>query len=380
MAHMSLVYLRKTTPSPHWRTIAALTALVLAVHLALLTVPLRPESPGKPMSTGVLQTRLLALSAQDAATAPTRKSDAVSTPSPAAAPPSAKPVAEPAPDVATLPADQYAHSTAPTAQVAMPADAAPAHKAEHHHPPQAHEAVTADAAPDASKAAEQPPRSDTDNAHLSLAVHVPKSMQLIYDVLAKSRGFSLTVNGQLNWRHDGQHYEAQGEVSAPLLGSRRQSSVGEITASGLEPQRFGDKTRTERAAHFRRDLGVISFSNNSPDVALLPGAQDQLSVFMQLAARLGGDSALRATGQRIEVQTATARDAQVWRFSVVGPEQLDLPVGGMDSIKLMRVPQREYDTTVELWFAPALDWLPARIRVTQANGDQVDQRLRQHHP
>jgi hypothetical protein len=35
---------------------------------------------------------------------------------------------------------------------------------------------------------------------------------------------------------------------------------------------------------------------------------------------------------------------------------------------------------VELWLAPALGYLPARILWTQANGDVVDQQLAHHSP
>ena len=45
----------------------------------------------------------------------------------------------------------------------------------------------------------------------------------------------------------------------------------------------------------------------------------------------------------------------------------------MAAVKLTRNPRREYDQKVEIWLAPALAYLPARIRMTQANGDFVDQ-------
>jgi len=44
--------------------------------------------------------------------------------------------------------------------------------------------------------------------------------------------------------------------------------------------------------------------------------------------------------------------------------------------RFTRAPRRPYDTRLELWIAPSLNYLPVRIRVTQANGDFVDQKLR----
>jgi hypothetical protein len=42
----------------------------------------------------------------------------------------------------------------------------------------------------------------------------------------------------------------------------------------------------------------------------------------------------------------------------------------------VRHPRKEYDTRVELWLARTLDYLPARLRITQANGDVADQQLK----
>ena len=45
-----------------------------------------------------------------------------------------------------------------------------------------------------------------------------------------------------------------------------------------------------------------------------------------------------------------------------------------------RAPRRPFDTRLELWIAPSMNYLPVRIRVTQSNGDFVDQKLRASEP
>ena len=52
----------------------------------------------------------------------------------------------------------------------------------------------------------------------------------------------------------------------------------------------------------------------------------------------------------------------------------------MQAFKFSRAPRREYDTRVEVWIAPALDHAAVRVRVTQGNGDFVDQLLRAIEP
>jgi len=46
------------------------------------------------------------------------------------------------------------------------------------------------------------------------------------------------------------------------------------------------------------------------------------------------------------------------------------------TVKLTRKPRREFDQKVEVWYAPSMGWLPVRNRVTDANGDFVDQQLK----
>ncbi|MNT86799.1 hypothetical protein D3C72_2271350 [compost metagenome] len=58
------------------------------------------------------------------------------------------------------------------------------------------------------------------------------------------------------------------------------------------------------------------------------------------------------------------------------PETLDLPAGATATLKLQRMPRKDYDQKAELWVAPALGYLPVRIRLTQANGDFADLQLR----
>ena len=52
----------------------------------------------------------------------------------------------------------------------------------------------------------------------------------------------------------------------------------------------------------------------------------------------------------------------------------------MLGLRLVRAPQKANEVTVELWLAPALGYLPVRIRLTQDNGDFIDQKLRSSEP
>ena len=254
--------------------------------------------------------------------------------------------------------------------LAAPPPAAPARR-----PPRAMPIPLAQAQPVAEalhRVAAPPPPAAA--APLPQGVQVPPSVRLKYEVTATYRGVPLQGEGELSWRHDGKDYELELEAHSPLLGSRRQRSVGRITSQGLEPLHFWDKSRSEQAAHFDREHGRVTFSNNQPDAPLADGAQDRLSVVLQLAALVAAHPQRYPAGTQIAIATASVRDAETWTFSVEGEEDLQLPGGAVRGLKLQRQPRREYDQKVELWLAPRMDYAPVRIRLTNPNGDTVDQR------
>jgi hypothetical protein len=205
------------------------------------------------------------------------------------------------------------------------------------------------------------------------AFSIPGSARLHYEVTAQTRGLTWRAEGELLWKRDDESYEAQLSAQALFLARRVQRSVGRITRDGLAPDRFSDKGRTEEAAHFERDKGKISFSSNQPDVPLQPGAQDRLSVMLQLSAIVGSQPQQFQPGSTIAIQTASTRTAETWTFTVEETEELRLPGGTVMAVKLTRNPRFEYDQKVELWLAPGMDYVPVRLRLTQPNGDSVDQ-------
>ncbi len=232
----------------------------------------------------------------------------------------------------------------------------------------------------ASTESEQSLRSNSTENKVISPTKVPNSARMQFDVLGKIKGFGYTVSGELLWQQDGRQYQSRFEIGMPLLGSRIQTSQGQIGAGGLLPTRFGDKVRSEQAAHFERDKGLISFSANTPSVPLEPGAQDRLSLFMQLSALLAGAPQRYPTGTQITLQTVSAREAEPWTFRVDGPETLQLPLGPTPAVRLTRLPRQPHDQQVDLWFAPSQGYLPVRLRVTHPNGDVADQVLRRLDP
>ena len=367
------------TLPPHRRgpPIAVLAAVAL-VHALLLMAPPRraaPTSTPKP-APPTMWTRAVGPAApQMPAAAPLEVAKTV--------PPQAKPAA------AHI---GRAHTrSSPTAEAGMPravgAKAVPARTPQR----QAHAATTAPAASTTSSnlradagapvAPNPATRGDALEAAsaatsgVSAPARVPGAATLHYLVQGQLRGVRYAAESELRWQRDGTRYDAVWTVATSVLGTRSQRSEGAITSAGLAPERFGEKSRGERAAHFDAAGGRIRFSANTPDVALQPGAQDRLSTTLQLGALLAAAPERYPVGAQITVQTAGAREAEPWIWEVQPDETLHLAGQPLPSVKLLRQPRREFDSRIELWLARTLDHLPVRLRVTQSNGDVVDQQL-----
>ena len=205
----------------------------------------------------------------------------------------------------------------------------------------------------------------------------PGDVSLAFEGVFSRQGVQRKGVGQLQWKSDGVSYDMSLQASYFGITLLSQSSVGSLAAQGLEPLRYGDRrgVRSEQAAHFRRENAQIEFSNNKPAAALLPGAQDRLSVIMQLAALLLGDAQRHLTAKRIVLQVAGIDDAQVWEFVIEGAEPVTLPTKQVQALRLQRKPRDEFDQRLEIWLAAELGYLPVRIKqsaITSPDKDFTD--------
>ena len=399
---------------PNWQTLAVLCAMVAMGHGYLL----QPDRARPvPLQVSALNTRVIELGA-NLAPAPDKTPDKAPTVKPASAdlkrptPPVAgaqtpTPAPTPAPVAAMSPVtatEAVALATAPTAPsplvTASPATAPeplptamPAQKPVSEPVPvpvavavavpvpapvpvsvPAPQQLASIAQPPQPPPTPEPPvplRPPRESALTLGTVAVPPPTRLLYR--GESNKFPFRVSGELVWRQDGLGYDARLTMSAFVL-SWVYTSRGELGAQGLLPLRYSEKQRSEVAAHFERDKGRISFSANTPAVPLLTGAQDFLSVMLQLASVIGGEPARYPVATAITVQVAGPRDAEVWLFTVERQETLRLPGGEQGTLKLVRHPRRQFDQEVAIWLAPAMNWLPVRLRITEHNGDYLDQK------
>ncbi|WP_371439019.1 DUF3108 domain-containing protein [Polaromonas sp.] len=368
--------------APPWRLLLALGALVVAAHVLVLQAS--PTRLGARLDPDAFSTRVFATRSIEPKPAPEAAPAPAARPAKPVRPARPKPAAQPAPapdsasdqplppvDVAQAAMDSVASDgqqnpadSAPTGADSTPASATPT------------------AAPDlpASGAASSTPATTSTlpagpKTTPVTAMALQDSVLLKYKAIGASKGLTYRADAELVWKNAGSQYEASMKVSALFIGSRSMTSAGQITPTGLAPIRFADKFRSEQAAHFEADKGKITFSANTPDLPWIEGAQDRVSVFLQMGGMLAGKPDAFPAGSSITLYTAGPRDADTWTFTVETEEKLSLPNGEVTALKLTRMPRREYDQKVEVWYAPSLGYLPVRNRITQQNGDFVDQQL-----
>jgi hypothetical protein len=100
--------------------------------------------------------------------------------------------------------------------------------------------------------------------------------------------------------------------------------------------------------------------------------QDRLSATLQVAWQL------RAKQSVGDTLVAGVRGASIYPFVVRGKEDIDTAAGHLETIKVER-PMSEDDDRLEVWFAPALCYLPVRTRFTERKGAVIANELKSAH-
>lgn len=200
-------------------------------------------------------------------------------------------------------------------------------------------------------------------------VKVPQNRNWSYTITHKTASrYAPDLPTDFRWQVDNGQYEAYlgaASLYAKLIKFSRQSQ-GSIGTSGLQPSAFtatqGNGTKTISYFNTAEQQVVFGAPGRAPK-PLMPGAQDELSVAVQLASMFLGEPQRYRMGDQIVIYVVQRSDARVWVFQVEKEELVDIPAGLTPSIKLTRAPRSEYDTGVTVWLAPAHQYFPVRIRL-----------------
>ena len=370
------------TESQQRRALAALVALVLGVHLWLLLSSgagiwrLQPES----QKLGPLQTRVLSSGvSQTTPTIPSTDKPKQVAPAKPKAPESPN-----TPSTASISAVASSVLPAPEESPVLPKSEQPS-EALPNLSQQAPPTEEVAPLPPETVAVTNAPLPPPSNALTAKPGDFPPNIQINYKLTGQERGLTYHASGSLKWQTQAtpnapsptpapKAYEAELRVRAFLVGSRVWRSTGILTENGLSPVRYSDSGRGERAAHFDTTQNKISFSGNTPGVALQPGAQDQVSLFIQMAATVAAKNF--KLGSELNVQTATARDAVNWVLTFKSEELIEVDGKQLATQRWVCLPRGKFDSQIEMWLSQSHGGLPVRIKITQVTGNFIDMELR----
>jgi hypothetical protein len=219
-----------------------------------------------------------------------------------------------------------------------------------------------------------PPAADETPPAKSYRVRLPPSVELQYAVRkvdAKTENAATTGRGKIRWINQGEHYKIEGDISILFFTLLNFQSEGEVNTNGIAPLLYTEKrgTRARTNTHFQRDSKMISFSASSRQFPRAEDAQDRASVLWQLAGIGQGDNENINPATTIDIQVASERAAESWRFLITGIESITLSQGELQTWRFTRIPRTgTYERRLDVWLSPTHNWSPVRIRDTEANG------------
>jgi hypothetical protein len=221
-------------------------------------------------------------------------------------------------------------------------------------------------------AASAPAAASAPQASAGVKFSVPPSGELEYDTFYNG---VRNQPGTIHWTSNAQNYEMVVSVPLPFVGTFVYSSHGRIDAFGLAPDQYIEKRgrRPEDVAIFNRTDKKIVFTRTPASLPLPDGAQDRFSMVMQLASLVRGDPAAYKPGVTRQFFVVDNDSGENWPVETIGDETIRTAQGYLETRHFKRLPRHDGDLRrIDVWLAPSLGWLPARIMQTEPNGTQFE--------
>ena len=232
--------------------------------------------------------------------------------------------------------------------------------------------ASADAAANTAGTASTPTAAGAPQASSGVKFSVPPSGELQYDTFYNG---VRNQPGTIHWTSNAHGYEMVVSVPLPFVGTFVYSSHGRIDAFGLAPDQYSEKRghRAEDIAIFNRTDKKIAFTRTPATLPLADGAQDRFSMVMQLASLVRGDPAAYKPGVTRQFFVVDNDSGENWPIETIGDETIRTAQGFIDARHFKRLPRHDGDLRrIDVWLAPSLGWLPARIVQTEPNGTQFE--------
>jgi hypothetical protein len=196
----------------------------------------------------------------------------------------------------------------------------------------------------------------------------PVDTRLSYLLTGYYRG-EVSGDARVQWQRQQNRYQ----VRVAMLGLASMTSQGEVTPTGLIPQAYQE----ELFGFVRRvafEGGQVKF--NDGDLREAPEAvQDSASQLVELSHRFSTGREILKVGAQVKIWLARPRGMDEWTYDVTGEEMLKTPLYG--TVQTFRLQPRPIarprgPIKAEIWFAPSLQYLPVRVRISGARDSFLD--------
>ncbi len=215
----------------------------------------------------------------------------------------------------------------------------------------------------ASAAAAAPPASAP--VADPLAALWPVDTRVTYHLTGQFRGGPLYGSARVQWLRQGTQYQARVELSIVPFGSATYTSQGQVTPGGLVPQAFEDARGSRRRLTRFSDKEVVMPDGRSFERP--NGVQDMASQFIELGFRFRSGQASTGLGSTLTLPLVRPGAVDTWTYDIFAHELLRTPrMGELDTVRVTPRPFTNARGTLasEIWFAPRLQYLPVRFKVS----------------
>ncbi len=184
------------------------------------------------------------------------------------------------------------------------------------------------------------------------------------------------INGVANrdayiyWERDKDQYKAKLALSVVFLGEFSFESQGKVTPYGLQPLSYREVRGSKNyQVDFNYDTKKAYFERTQTTTDMMQVPLDYMSVAFELSAMVQRN--LPKVGNIYTFTVADTKGLQTWRIRNLGEENIQLWEEGpsVAAWHFERLPRDAQDKRhLEWWLAESYDWLPAKIKQTEAAG------------
>lgn len=200
----------------------------------------------------------------------------------------------------------------------------------------------------------------------------PVDTRLSYQLKGYYRG-DLSGSARVQWQREQSRYQVRVDLSMALVLRVSMISQGQTSAAGLLPSAYEEQFPWSlRRLAFDGDYVRLHDGTQLPQPSAV---QDTASQFVELSHRFSSGRDELKVGSQISLWLARPQGMAWWTYDVIGEETLELPqLGPVPAFHLRPRPIANPTgvITAELWFAPALQYLPVRVRISLGADNFVD--------